>query len=458
MPPDHEPRLRLRQYRLQRDMTQQDVAEQLSRLAWVHARQRVGVNADMVAKWERGAKRPSKLYRRLLCTLFESTERDLGLAPDEAYEPMGHGVAGRSGDVLALLDELGEPAALLHPRLREMWRDELLNRRALLTYVGLAPVAVALDGILRNPLVSDSSVPLVGVDVSVVEGLEKLAARYHELYHSADPSSLMAPVKAHLAAAGEMLAQRPPRGLRVRLLRNHGQVALLAGRLSFFDLQESITARGYYQEALEAALEVGDELLAATALGHAAFVPAAENHFVAATDYLQGAALHAQRRSSDLVLSWLAAIEAEIRTTYGDVKQALTAVDRAETSLDSSSDGELPLGWDFYDATRLKGFRGFTELHAGRLNDASRVLEDALAALPATSVKQRAVYAADLAEVRVKQAEVDDACRLAAEAAESLSRAGYAIGNQRLRKLWVQMEPWRNHPGVRQLEEQLRAS
>ena len=69
---------RLRERRLQRGMTQQEVAEALERLAWLQQSQRVGVNPDMVSKWERGTKRPSRLYLRLLCALFEVTPAQLG--------------------------------------------------------------------------------------------------------------------------------------------------------------------------------------------------------------------------------------------------------------------------------------------------------------------------------------------------------------------------------------------
>ena len=70
---------RLRALRNERGMTQQDVAEQLAKLAWLRHQERVAVNADMVAKWERGDKRPSAPYRKLLCLLFETDAQALGI-------------------------------------------------------------------------------------------------------------------------------------------------------------------------------------------------------------------------------------------------------------------------------------------------------------------------------------------------------------------------------------------
>ena len=72
-------RPRLKALREERGWTQQDVAEQISRLAWLREHEHVGVNADMVAKWERGDKQPSSRYRELLCLVFETDAHGLGL-------------------------------------------------------------------------------------------------------------------------------------------------------------------------------------------------------------------------------------------------------------------------------------------------------------------------------------------------------------------------------------------
>jgi transcriptional regulator with XRE-family HTH domain len=57
------------------------VAESLAALAWDLNQEHLGVDANMVSKWERGIKRPRKLYRRLLSTLYGATEEELGCGP-----------------------------------------------------------------------------------------------------------------------------------------------------------------------------------------------------------------------------------------------------------------------------------------------------------------------------------------------------------------------------------------
>jgi DNA-binding transcriptional regulator YiaG len=109
--------LRLQEHRMRLDLTQEAVAEELARLAWVHYGMRVGVNADMVGKWERGEKRPSKLYRRLLCLLYQATEEELGLRA-----PISTGTAGSP-----LLTDVNR---------RDFLRHSALTGAAFLTFPG----------------------------------------------------------------------------------------------------------------------------------------------------------------------------------------------------------------------------------------------------------------------------------------------------------------------------------
>jgi transcriptional regulator with XRE-family HTH domain len=74
-------RPRLRELRQEAGWTQQQLADKLAHLAWAHGQGHAAVNADMVAKWERGVKGISPRYRALLCQLFGVTADQLGFAP-----------------------------------------------------------------------------------------------------------------------------------------------------------------------------------------------------------------------------------------------------------------------------------------------------------------------------------------------------------------------------------------
>jgi transcriptional regulator with XRE-family HTH domain len=110
------PNLRLQDYRRRLDLTQEQVAEELARLAWEHFGVRVGVDGQMVSKWERGEKRPSRFYRQLLCLLYSTTEEQLGLRVPE--------VVSTAEDAY---DRLEEPVDALEDGLK---RRELLRTAA----------------------------------------------------------------------------------------------------------------------------------------------------------------------------------------------------------------------------------------------------------------------------------------------------------------------------------------
>src|ERR687888_828259 len=75
------PNVQLREHRLRHSLTLEEVAEALIALAWERFAVRVGVNAGMVGKWERGEKRPSRFYQRLLALLYRVPEEQLGFRP-----------------------------------------------------------------------------------------------------------------------------------------------------------------------------------------------------------------------------------------------------------------------------------------------------------------------------------------------------------------------------------------
>lgn len=431
-------------------LTQADVAEQLARLAWFRRHLHVGVNADMISKWERGTKSVSRLYQELFCLLYATTPEQIGFRPrvtqscaetDEAV------LLSSAIGITSILNQLGDASQLIHPAVLDAWKEEAVQRRTLLKLLGVTPAVLSVSDTQRN---------LVTVTTpAAITMLDELASSYQRLYHSTSPADLITPVLAHIKTVGDLLRKLPDPRDRRRLLRNRSHVSLLAGRLAFFDLHDSMRARGYYNLAIEAACEAGDDLLGAAAYGHLSFIPADDGSFSAAQDYLRAAEHHLARAPHRGVSSWLAAVETEIQANAGAEVSALAAAERAQTTLPHATPAASLPWFDFYDATRLAGFQGYAFLRFGRFTEATGALLTALNGLPPHAVKQRAVFLADLATVHLRAADVDEACRIASDAADNLSLAGYATGMDRLRDLRAQLTPWNTHPGVRALDERL---
>jgi transcriptional regulator with XRE-family HTH domain len=129
-------RPRLRELRTDLGWTQQEMAERLAHLAWMERRERVGVNADMVAKWERGAKGINPRYRELLCRLFGVTPDQLGLKNAPAvvgtqYRANDQSLVAMLDKAAGVLDQLGAAGTALAPHMLQGYvRAGLLRSRS----------------------------------------------------------------------------------------------------------------------------------------------------------------------------------------------------------------------------------------------------------------------------------------------------------------------------------------
>jgi transcriptional regulator with XRE-family HTH domain len=107
------PNVQLRGHRLRLNLTLEEVAEALIALAWERFAVRVGVNAGMVGKWERGEKRPSRFYQRLFVLLYGVPAEQLGFRPagpsEQAAEDVLMELGAREETPRALLPNSAAP-------------------------------------------------------------------------------------------------------------------------------------------------------------------------------------------------------------------------------------------------------------------------------------------------------------------------------------------------------------
>jgi transcriptional regulator with XRE-family HTH domain/tetratricopeptide (TPR) repeat protein len=437
---------RLREYRLRLGWTQQDMADRIAQLAWMQRREHAGVNADMVAKWERGAKGVSPRYRELLCHLFGVTPDQLGFkdattTADARRLPPGEdeSLVAMLDNAAHLLDQLGAAGTALAPHLLHAWKDTVTTRRAMLGM--LDPAATDPIGHARAATAS-------------LADLEQLADRYQALYPTADPKALLTSVAAHLRMATDALRHDLRPDERRRLLRNIARVAILAGRLASEDLGNAMSGRTYYSLAMDTAREAGEGQLAALAHGYAAQLAAAEGLTTAALDHLTAATEHA--RSTPVITSWLAATEATIHADRGDHQLARDALDRAHTELDKPVERPAPECFDEHPADHLAAATGYALLRAGDYNGARTALATALDKLRATARRQRALLLVDLATAELHTGNLPDACAHATQAAGLLHQTPFAIGSARLRAFRAAATQPMSSPSLRILDEQLR--
>jgi tetratricopeptide (TPR) repeat protein len=396
------PNIRLQERRARAHLTQEAVAEELARLAWVHQGIRAGVNADMVGKWERGEKRPSKFYRRLLCLLYECLAEELGW-----WEPAGTSELRRVGGLV-----------VPPPGFGGRWPERPLH-----------------------------------VSEATVHNLESVTAAYRRMYHTVAAHDLIDDVAQHAQTTAGFWRRTADPELRRSLAAAASEITMLAGSMSFFDLGRPSQAEPYYQDALEAAQDAGDRPMQAVVLGNKSFLSRSRGDFASALQLLD----QAKRLVPDdpVVRSWAMALEAMTQAWAQEPTQSLAALQAAEADLDDATPGAAPAWFDYYDRPRLAGFKGQVHIRLAQPEAAHAVLEEAMGALDPDAAKQRACYLADRATVCVDEGEVDQACQLGIQALQLLGEVEYETGVQRVRDLRIKLRPWRNHPAVADLTEQL---
>jgi transcriptional regulator with XRE-family HTH domain len=406
---------RLRELRTELGWTQQQLADKLNYVAWTHGQGRTAVNADMVAKWERGVKGISPRYRALLCQLFGVTAEQLGFRPAPSAAPSGSARDAESlismlDNAASLLDQLGAAGTALAPQMLSAWKDTATSRRTMLGL--LDPTATDPAGHAR-------------VATATITEWEQLAQRYGALHATADPAALLTPVAAHVRMVSAALGREHTAAQRRQLLRNLATVATLAGRLASEDLGDALSGRAFFSVAVDSAQEADDDQTAAIVLCYAAQLACSDGMISAALDRLAAALTHAERAPA--LASWLASIQATTHAGSGDHTAAEDALHRAEPT---AHQPHLLLD---YGPAHLAAAIGHVHLQAGHYTTARPALAAALDQLPPTARRERVLALTDLATAELHTGNVPDACRYATVAAELLRRAPYAIGTARLR-------------------------
>jgi transcriptional regulator with XRE-family HTH domain len=273
-----------------------------------------------------------------------------------------------------------------------------------------------------------------GVDPALVTGYSVITAQHRSLYWNVPASSMFTPVAAHSELGLGLLRAAGSPALRARLARPVAETALLAARLAFFDLQQPRLAEGYFAVALDAARESTDRALTGAVLAHMAFVPAFAGQARRARELMAQARRQSHGAIGAMQSSWMYAVESEVEARVGGGPLANDLIARSEGELgaDTGSGGGVPEWLDFFDSSRLAGFKGYSQLATGRCGEAAVSLERTLRTLPASAAKQRSITLADLAQVRVQQGELEESARLLGGAIAQLHRSWYATGVDRV--------------------------
>jgi tetratricopeptide (TPR) repeat protein len=424
----------LRALRLSRHWTQVEFAAEFEKASRGLGKV-LSLSVRQVRRWEsEGPPCPLPAYQRVLEEIFGVSVTQMGFQ-------VGFEVPWAPVPVLDRLPRVDAPASRL----------------------AVEPVVAAsetsAEAGLRLSSAADPAGRAVPFDRGMVDGYQFITAQQLTLYWMVPPARMYQQAVAHAQLGAALLSGTGPENQRARLADSLAQVSLLAARLAHWDLQNVDQARRQYRNALIAAREAGDHEIASAILGHLALIPAYGEQPAEARDLMRAAYAHAARGVSKGQQSWLHAVDAEVESRLGDPKRAIDLITRAEDAFwAGASDRDDPQWQDYYDSTRLNGFKGFCHLNAGNADKAREALQNSLMALKPSDAKQRTVVLADLAGIYVQSKEVDQACAILGLALENLDAHWYAFGRARIETVWESLQARHGSRPVRELDNRIRSS
>ncbi|WP_261556094.1 helix-turn-helix domain-containing protein [Frankia tisae] len=463
---------RLRLSREERGWSQERLATEIRRFSVIHEGREAGVTGNMICKWEKGDKKPSLRYQRLLRALFGRSSVELGFVDDEALpsvagsmqNEMGRSIAAAApGGPQQMGCEVGPggtlvlqaDAGVIDSNGIPVERRDFLRLFAAAGGVAVVPLATPSD----TPPWERLSAALrrrASVTPELAEELGQRTAGLYGLEERVPARVLMHRVTEHLGRLTQLLESSSRSPVRRELTSTAGETAALAGWLAF-DMNDQPATVAYYRVAIEAAREADDNALWACVLGYESYQTASQGRHDQACALLGEAQRRAATGSTVMTRAWLAAREAEEQAARGEGRAALAALDRAQDAFErGESDGDR-VWTQFFDRGRLDGLKVTTYTRLRRPAAAYAAATEALRAAAPAATKKRSLLMSDIAEVHIQRREIEAACHFAAEALSIVAQTDFSLGLARVRRTRDHLRPWQHTQAVRDLDDQLRA-
>jgi transcriptional regulator with XRE-family HTH domain len=302
------------------------------------------------------------------------------------------------------------------------------------------------------------------IDETTLNYLEARTAGYWQDRHGAVVAScdLFSYVIEHLQKIITLLEGSLFPSIRTRLCCIVSGIAQLAGHL-LFDMSEFTRSRNFHKIAITAALEGENQALEAVSWGRMSFTWTYNGNPLEALRYIKEARRLAIGNVNTTVRAYLAAVEAEIQAILGNSEACLKALEIAEC-VEAQQYPEEEMYWLHFDRSRLAGYQGisFRRLYCHEdarthffLEKAQKALTNALILLDPTRIQRRPALLIDLADTYAQQRDVEGAYGYALQALSVIAQTKSHVVAKRLLTLREGLEPWKDSPYVKNLDQQM---
>ena len=227
-------------------------------------------------------------------------------------------------------------------------------------------------------------------------------------YPSTAPRTLLPSVLTMMSRLHAALSQGQSARSARRCTRLISILTGLAGNL-FLDIGDHARVQSYFDVGYIAAREAEDDSLTAWVLATQSIGHTFTDRHTLAADLLE--------RATDLVTghgngrreAWVFALAARAQAALGESKRTRELLDWSASAL---AGADAPSGIDFFDTARLQGIAGACHVRTRDTARAEPLLIDALDRRASSDVKGRALLTLDLAQCKVIDGEVEEACDL----------------------------------------------
>jgi transcriptional regulator with XRE-family HTH domain len=415
----------LRQRRLRRGLTQEELATELARVAWEQNRERIGVDAAMVSKWERGKKQPSNSYRRLLAAVFAADPLSFD-EPSEDLQRLGLEYTPSIPDTLEAVDKLGHAD---------------IKRR---TFLKTALFAVAASiGPSRDWLLAtleEATSPARKVSSDQVEAIRRTFGVFQELDVMRGGGHARQQLAAYLTSTVTPLLRSndASTGAGQALYEAGAEQLYLIGWMAFDD-GEHVLAQRYLIQALRLSHEARSPELGAHVLAGLSDQATLTGHPDQGLQLARAGRAGLRQGHSPACCADLWALQARAEAALGDGKAAAHSVLESQRAADDIHLADEPEWARFIDAAYLNGEYGHAFRDLDEPEEAARFAARSAAEAGRQSRARRGSLAhATLARAALSNHDLEAAATEAAStvrlaATVRSSRSADAVGDLRNR-------------------------
>jgi hypothetical protein len=311
-----------------------------------------------------------------------------------------------------------------------------------------ASLVPGLDGDEQQRLVSVLSTPS-RVDAQTIEHIEAVLWRCRRQDYALGPQAALNTVLAQRDLARALVPECPA-DLRPRMLSALSEASRLAGWLSF-DLNQFANAGYYYEDARALAHEAENIGLGAFVLCEMSHMATWQGRARIGIDHAVAAGQWADRTDDMHLRAYTSDVAARAYAADGQRDTGLTALDTAHTTLTAAGDQD-PSYHVYTEAVNL-AHRGLCHLELREGWPAVEYTQRSLSSLDQSNVRNVAFATAHLGMAYAQCKEIDEATRLLGDAGELAARNSSARLIVRLKQGRAALQPWKDTPAVRQLDD-----